>query len=176
MTERICLTAISLVALTLGAMFVLVLVVVHKTIRDMSFFDATSTRIVAVCVATLAVVGLVRFSGPSEHAPHAATGPGRGEDLIDLILLPYATLALVLLFFLVLLGAQLVIKRCRPADGGANTAIKNGHHGKSGGDPKLQHYCPQDTCDRADRQRQRPRLDALRSPNSGRRRPPGKVP
>ena len=102
MTEQISLIATPLVALTLGVLFVLVLVVVHKTITDMSFFGDMSGRVVATCVAVLSVMGLLRFFGATGSATRAVSEPRTNDDVLNFVLFPYAVLLISVLLMLAL--------------------------------------------------------------------------
>jgi len=80
----------------LCGVFVLVLVCSHKALKQKSLFgDAAAGWVISVCVALLAVAGLVRFFGllGSRDPPSGQTGSSGG---LDFILLPYVALAIVL--------------------------------------------------------------------------------
>lgn len=90
------------VTVVLIAMFIIVLVVAHRALKEMSLFGDTGSWVLAFCTAALSVLGLVRFLGPQEHSAHAESTPAAPDGVIDFILLPYAALAIAILLALLL--------------------------------------------------------------------------
>lgn len=93
----------------LCAMFVIVLVCVHRTVKEMSFFGDATGWVVAFCVALLSIIGLVRFFGSPEQPTHSGTEPGETGGLLDFVLLPYVVLGLTILLVLLLLAVGRVL-------------------------------------------------------------------
>ncbi len=85
------------------AMFAIVLVVAHRALKEMPPFGDGGSWIVAFCTAALSVLGLLRFLGAQEDGTRADSRPAAPDGTIDFILLPYATLAIAILFVLLLL-------------------------------------------------------------------------
>jgi hypothetical protein len=103
------------VAIALCTMFVIVLVCAHRAIRRMSFFGETAANwVVAVCVALLSIVGLVRFFGSPQSGGSPESGTKEAVSLFDVILLPYVALALTILLVLVLLALGKVLHGRQP--------------------------------------------------------------
>lgn len=101
-----------LVTVVLIAMFVIVFVVARGALKETPLFGNTGSWPVALCTAVLAVIGLLRFLG----TPRPSTGTERtpGGGIFDLILLPYAALAIALLLVLLLLALGRVrSSKCR---------------------------------------------------------------
>jgi hypothetical protein len=92
------------------AIFVLVWVVVHRTLKEMHFFEGKATiATVATCVSLLSVMGMFRFLGAGV-GPHSVSeeAGGHGTNL-DFVLLPYAALGIaIVLLALYLSGARLL--------------------------------------------------------------------
>ena len=87
----------------LCAVFVLVFVVSHRSLKEMSFFGKNASLLVACCVALLSVVGVVRFFGSSEQSSAGSGGHlGETDGLLDFILLPYVVLPLAIVLVLLL--------------------------------------------------------------------------
>jgi hypothetical protein len=130
MTESVSLVLTLPVDMALGAIFILVLVVAHKAIADMSFFGNTSGWIVATCVAALGVVGLVRFFGSAHPAASLAHAPHKGDGMLDILLLPYVALTLVVLLLLALRMVWPGTKSGRPNAAGTSPRIEDHQHAK----------------------------------------------
>jgi hypothetical protein len=90
----------------LCAGFIIVLVCSHKALRKTLLFGNAGGGVIAVSVALLSVVGLVRFFGLSGSRDPPSGQPGSSGGL-DFILLPYVALA----FLLVPLSLLVVFKR-----------------------------------------------------------------
>jgi hypothetical protein len=92
----------TLVTVVLIAMFVIVFVVARGALKEMPLFGDVGSWPVAFCTAVLAVMGLLRFLGPSDPSTRTERTPGGG--IFDFILLPYAALAISILLVLLLLA------------------------------------------------------------------------
>ena len=100
-----------LLVLAAGAIFVLLFATTLEVLRKMSFFNRASVVVVALCVSLLSVIGLWRFLLPSGggHASEGKRGgPGTG---FDLILLPYAALAIAILIMSLLLFVSRIFRK-----------------------------------------------------------------
>lgn len=100
METSIHLSSNATVLLALGAMFMLVLTCVHKAIRKMALFGDVAGWVVAVCVALLSIVGLVRFFAIPDQRAGAGAEPTETGSWVDFILLPYIVLPIALLLVL----------------------------------------------------------------------------
>jgi len=96
----------TVVTVVLIAMFVIVFVVARGALKQMPLFGDAGSWPVALCTAVLAVMGLLRFLGPPDPSTRTERTPGGG--IFDLILLPYATLAIAILLVLFLLALSKV--------------------------------------------------------------------
>jgi len=92
------------VTIVLIAMFVIVLVVARRALKETPLFGNGSSWVVAFCTAALSVLGLLRFLGPQEHGTRADSTPAAPGGAVDFILLPYAMLAIAILLVLLLLA------------------------------------------------------------------------
>lgn len=101
-------------AVALCAMFVIVLVCVHRAVRGMSFFGDAAGWVVTVCVALLSIVALVRFFGSPQPGVSRESGTKEAVSLLDVILLPYVALALTILLVLLLLALGKVLHGRQP--------------------------------------------------------------
>jgi amino acid transporter len=101
------------VMIVLITIFAIVLVVAHRALKEMPLFGDGGSWIVAFCTAALSVLGLLRFLGAQEDGARADSRPAAPDGVIDFILLPYATLAIAILFVLLLLA----LGKVRPSKG-----------------------------------------------------------
>ena len=85
-----------MLAMIFGAIFVIVFVISYRSLTEASWFGKPASAILALCVATLSVAGLVRM-GPVPSTETEST-----RIVFIPILLPYAALALALVGLLVL--------------------------------------------------------------------------
>jgi hypothetical protein len=92
------------VTVVLITMFVIVLVIAHRALREMPLFGDGGSWIVAFCTAALSVLGFLRFLGPQEHGARTDRTTTAPDGMIDFILLPYAALAIAILLMLLLLA------------------------------------------------------------------------
>jgi len=136
MTESISSVVTVPVALALCAIFIIMLVVVRKTIKDMSFFGDTSGWIVAACVAALSVIGLLRFFGTPGQTTHAASEPREGNGALDFILLPYVALVICVLVLLAMRMIWPGAKPRHPDEGGRNLVVEDKRRVKKGTDDR----------------------------------------
>jgi len=100
-----------LLVLAAGAIFVLLFATTLEVLRKMSFFNRASVVVVALCVSLLSVIGLWRFllpSGEGRELPGNGGGSGTG---FDLILLPYASLAIAILVMSLLLFLSRIFRK-----------------------------------------------------------------
>ena len=81
--------------------FVLLLVITHKILKQMSIFRGTKTVIVAICVSLLSIIGLSRLFVITNA--NFSTTPNRCDITLDVIFLPYTALALTVILVLILL-------------------------------------------------------------------------
>ena len=136
MTESISSVVTVPVALALCAIFIIMLVVVHKTIRDMSFFGDTSGWIVATCVAALSVIGLLRFFGAPGQTTPAASEPRDSNGVLDFVLFPYFVLLICVLLLLALRVLWPGAKPRHPDEGGSNLIVDDKRRVKKGTDDR----------------------------------------
>jgi len=107
----------AVVTVVLIAMFVMVFVVARQALKDLPLFGDRGGWMVAVCVAALSVIGLLRFFGSPGQAP-VASEPRNGDGVLTAILLPYVvlTLSALLVLFLLALGKWLPARSEIPRD------------------------------------------------------------
>ncbi len=88
------------------AIFVVLFATVLRAMKEMSLFTPGTSIVVAFCVSVLCMVGLQHFllsgEGGQEVSHHASKSDGR--TTIEIILLPYAALAIVIILYLLLVG------------------------------------------------------------------------
>jgi len=80
------------------AIFTILFVIIHKILKQMSFFQGPAAVIVAICVSLLSVIGLSRFFVIADVA--CKTTENRHDITLDFILLPYTALALAIMLVL----------------------------------------------------------------------------
>ncbi len=136
MTELISSVITVPVVLALCAIFIIMLVVVHKTITDMSFFGDTSGWIVAACVAALSVIGLLQFFGAPSQATHAASEPRTGDGVLNFVLFPYVVLLVCVLLVLALRMVWPAAKPRHPDEVGRNLAVEDKRRVRKGTDDR----------------------------------------
>jgi phosphotransferase system glucose/maltose/N-acetylglucosamine-specific IIC component len=87
------------------AIFVVLFVAIHRTLKEMSLFKSGTSVVVALCVALLCMIGLQHFlvSGEGGHAVYKNMSESNSKTGIQIILLPYAALAITMLLCLLLL-------------------------------------------------------------------------
>jgi hypothetical protein len=99
----------------LCAMFVIVLMCVQKTVKEMGFFGHAAGWAVAFCVALLSIIGLIRFLGSSEAGSAPAGEPRQTGGLLDVVLFPYVALPLTILLVLLLVAVRRVLYGREPS-------------------------------------------------------------
>ncbi len=87
--------------LSATVIFTIIFVIIHKTLKQMSIFQGSTTVVVAICVSLLSVIGLSRFFVIADVA--CKTTENRRDISLDFILLPYTALALAIILVLLLL-------------------------------------------------------------------------
>lgn len=93
--------------LMLVAIFVIVFVISYRSLADAFWFGRPASAVLAFCVATLSVAGLMRVG------PMASTETQSTRVIFVPILLPYAALALALVGILVLTVLVRLFRRWR---------------------------------------------------------------
>ncbi len=83
------------------AIFTILFVIIHKTLKQMSIFQGPTTVLVAICVSLLSVIGLSRFFVIADVT--CKTTANRRDITLDFIFLPYTALALAIILVLLLL-------------------------------------------------------------------------
>ncbi len=82
------------------AIFTILFVIIHKTLKQMSIFQGPTTVLVTICVSLLSVIGLSRFFVIADVA--CKTTANRHDITLDFTLLPYTALALAIILVLLL--------------------------------------------------------------------------
>jgi len=87
---------------SMAAIFILLFVVIHRVLKEVSFFKGATAVIVALCVSLLSVIGLSQFIPGGDGLRAVRDNEGRTGGILDFILLLYAVLgiAIILLLFL----------------------------------------------------------------------------
>ncbi len=93
------------------AIFTILFVIIHKTLKQMSIFQGPTTVLVAICVSLLSVIGLSRFFVIADVA--CKTTENRHGITLDFILLPYTALALAIFLVLLLLFVNRISRNHR---------------------------------------------------------------
>ena len=100
-----CILALSefFLLLCTGAIFIILFVIIHQTLKQISFFGKKAYVVVAICVSLLCITGLHQhFFATTDNS--ATTGQGDTlTNEFNFLLLPYKALALAILLTLVLL-------------------------------------------------------------------------
>ena len=90
------------------AVFVILFAIILRTLRQMPFFDGSNPVPVAVCVTLLCIIGLHQvFVQPAGTEAAPADDAHRS---LDFLLLPYAAMALAMLFAFCLLLLDKMVK------------------------------------------------------------------
>ena len=99
------------------AIFALVWVVVHRTLKEMHFFEGKATiAIVATCVSLLSVMGMFRFLGAGV-GPHSVSEEAGGQGTnLDFVLLPYAALGIAIVLLAHYLSGAKLLRNGKPKD------------------------------------------------------------
>jgi hypothetical protein len=99
------------------AIFVLVWVVVHRTLKEMQFFEGlASTATVATCVSLLSVMGMFHFLGAGV-GPHNVSEEAGGQGTnLDFVVLPYALLGIAIVLLSLYLSGDKLLRKGEPKD------------------------------------------------------------
>ena len=111
-----------MLAMILGAIFVIVFVISYRSLTEASWFGKPASAILALCVATLSVAGLMRMG------PVASTETESTRIVFVPILLPYAALAFALVGLLFLAVLVRLFRRwcARTERGHGGTQVDGG--------------------------------------------------
>ena len=102
MKEVLLLTGLmSLVAVC--AIFIILFTTISMALKHASFFNEKTSVIVTLCVSLLSIIGLFRFFGATDKAVDIIDISDSSGIIWDVILLPYAALAVAILLLLLLL-------------------------------------------------------------------------
>jgi len=93
------------------AIFTIIFVITHKTLKQMSIFQGPTTVLVAICVSLLSVIGLSRFFVIADAA--CKTTANRHDITLDFIILPYTALAFAIILVLLLSFVSRIFKNHR---------------------------------------------------------------
>ena len=93
------------------AIFTILFVIIHKTLKQISIFQGPAVVIVAICVSLLSVIGLSRFFVITDVA--CKTTENRHDITLNFILLPYTALALAIILVLLLSFVSRIFKNHR---------------------------------------------------------------
>lgn len=91
-----------LLFLALVAIFILLFVVIHRVLKEVSFFKGATAVIVVLCVSLLSVIGLPQLVAGGDGIQNVNDNEGRAGGILDFILIPYAALAVAILLLLLL--------------------------------------------------------------------------
>lgn len=81
------------------SVFAVLLTVVYEVLKKMQLFETTGNCVLAVCIALLSVLGLLRFTTASSSSPGTQSDAAHHVS-VDFILLPYAALALAIILIM----------------------------------------------------------------------------
>lgn len=101
----------SILVLVAGAIFLLVFAIILEVLRKVSLFNKTNTTLVALCVSLLCIIGLQRFLLPGSDGHELSDNGGGSGTGFDLILLPYAALAIAILVMSLLLFLSRIFRK-----------------------------------------------------------------
>jgi hypothetical protein len=96
-----------------AAIFALLFVIILKALREVSFFKGQTAVIVAMCASLLSVIGLFRFFGVGDVTYIVSEKNDSKGTNLDIILIPYATLAVAILVMLLLLFLSRIFRKRR---------------------------------------------------------------
>jgi hypothetical protein len=94
----------AVVTIILTAMFAIVLFVARRALKEVPLFGDGGSWVVALCIAALSVLGLLRFLGPQEDGVRVDSTTTAPDGVIDFLLLPYAALAIAIILVSLLLA------------------------------------------------------------------------
>jgi len=97
--------------LSVAAIFVIISIVIYKTLKQMSIFKGFTSAVVSICVSLLSLVGLSRFFVISDVACEASAN--RRDITFDFILLPYVAFVIAIILTALFLLASNISKNKR---------------------------------------------------------------
>ncbi|MBP7052818.1 MAG: hypothetical protein KBE65_17565 [Phycisphaerae bacterium] len=130
----------------LVAVFLIVFVTTYHVLRKMRLYESPGSFVLAGCVALLSVLGLLQFTAaPPPMSPQPR--PAVGHNIyIELILLPYAALAVAIVLMTLLAWISRRFRgshRDRPVEAGRQRLDRSGVHGpKADGELTPKRRCP----------------------------------
>ena len=89
--------------LCLIAIFILLFVIILKSLKQASIFRKKATVVISLCVSLLCIIGLSQTFVPTEKASYVSKNSSYHTPELDLILVLYAALAITLLLSVLLL-------------------------------------------------------------------------
>ncbi len=95
-----------MLALCAVAIFVILFATIPRTLKEISLFTRGTSVVVALCVSVLCTMGLKHFllSGEGGHTVSGHASEINSQTGIEIIVLPYAALAIAILLCLLLLA------------------------------------------------------------------------
>lgn len=100
-----------ILALVIGAIFLLLFAIILKVLRENSIFSKMTTTIMALCMSLLCIIGLQHSLLPGSDS-HKSSGNGRALlTSFDLILLIYAALAIAIIFISLLMFLSKIFRK-----------------------------------------------------------------
>jgi len=102
MKESISFFGEPLLFLALVAIFAILFVVIHRFLREISFFQGITAVIVALCVSLLSIIGLSTLVAGGDGLREVNGNGSRTGGNLDFILLSYAVLGIAILLLLLL--------------------------------------------------------------------------
>ena len=94
-----------------AAIFALLFVIILNALREVSFFKGQTVIIVAICASLLSVIGLFRFFGAGDITYHVSKERNSQGTHLDIILIPYAVLAIAILIMSLLLFLSKIFRK-----------------------------------------------------------------
>jgi len=83
--------------------FIILFTAISTALKQTSLFNKKTSVVVALCVSLLGIIGLFRFFGAVDKAVDVVDTSDNSGAVLDVILLPYAALAVTILLLLLLL-------------------------------------------------------------------------
>jgi len=96
--------------LCFAALFVLLYLVIYKSLKFSSFFRGPTAIVVAVCVSLLSVIGMMRMFTVGGWDINVENNSSKSDDGLDIVLIPYTALALSILAVIILLFLSRLFK------------------------------------------------------------------
>jgi uncharacterized membrane protein len=99
-----------MLVLCVMAIFVVLFATILRALKEMSLFTLGTSIVVALSVTVLCLIGLHHFlvSGENDKIASRHAAEIVGQTGIEIILLPYAALAIAILLCLLLLGISII--------------------------------------------------------------------